>query len=114
VREKVRALFAEMAGERARALDGSIFPAGITSTVIAALLGPGVTDEEVRHADQIAFHLTDWNSDAAFLVALHLFPERFTPQEIRAGVDLFLVHVPTHVLAAARLGDYPVAELGKE
>ena len=31
----------------------------------------------------IGFHLADWNSDAAFIVAVHLFPERFTAEEIR-------------------------------
>jgi hypothetical protein len=35
-----------------------------------------------------------------------LFPERFTADELRAGVDMLLVHVPAHILAAARLGEY--------
>jgi|GEM_PF-688305 hypothetical protein len=103
VRKKVQEIFVELAGDRARMLDGSTFPAGITSAITAAISRPDASEEQVLHADQIAFHLTDWNSDAAFLVALHLFPERFTPKEIKAAIDLFLVHVPAHVFAAARL-----------
>jgi hypothetical protein len=63
-------------------------PAGITSTITAALAAEDA-DDEVLHADEIAFHLTDWSSKAAFLVALHLFPERFTPEEIREGFKHF-------------------------
>ena len=114
VRKKVEAIFTELAGDRTRMLDGSTFPAGITSTITAALSGPDASEEQVLHADQIAFHLTDWNSDAAFIVALHLFPERFTPEEIEAGVDLFLVHVPSHVMAAARLAGHPAEDIFRE
>ena len=108
VRKKVEALFIELAGDRARMLDGNRFPAGITSTITASLSGADANDEQVLQADTLAFHLTDWNADAAFIVALHLYPERFTPEEIEAGVELFLRHVPGHVIAAARLGGYPV------
>jgi hypothetical protein len=62
-------------------------------------------------ADQIGFHLVDWNSDAAFLMAVYLFPEKFTPEEIQAGVDLFLVHVPAHIMEAARQGGYPAENI---
>ena len=48
-------------------LDGSRFPAGITSTITASLSGPDAIDEQVLQADTIAFHLTNWNADAAFL-----------------------------------------------
>lgn len=108
VRKKVEALFIELAGDRARMLDGNRFPAGITSTITASLSGADANDEQVLQADTLAFHLTDWNADAAFIVALHLYPERFTPEEIEAGVELFLRHVPGHVIAAARLAGYPV------
>jgi len=56
-----------------------------------------------KTAAEIGFHLGDWQADAAFLVALHLFPERFTTQDIEDGVRSFLIHVPAHVIAAARL-----------
>ncbi|MCA9285248.1 MAG: hypothetical protein KDA22_08550 [Phycisphaerales bacterium] len=110
VREKVETIFAELAGDRASMLDGGRFPAVIASAVTAALSGPEASEGEILHADQIAFHLVDWNADAAFLVALHLFPERFAPDEINAGIDLFLVHVPAHVLAAARLAGHSVQD----
>ena len=114
VRKKVAALFTELAGDRARMLDGSLFPAGITSTITASLSGPDAIEEQVLQADTIAFHLTDWNADAAFIVALHLYPERFTPEEIEAGVGMFLCHVPSHVIAAARLAKHPVEDLLQE
>jgi hypothetical protein len=110
VRKKVEALFTELAGELARMLDGSLFPAGITSTITASLSGPAASEEQVLQADTIAFHLTDWNADAAFIVALHLYPERFTPEEIEAGVGMLLSHVPSHVIAAARLAGHPVED----
>lgn len=114
VRKKVEAIFTELAGDRTRMLDGNTIPAGITSTIAAALSGPDASEEQVLHADQIAFHLTDWNSDAAFIVALHLFPERFTPEEIEAAVDMFLVHVPAHVIAAARLAGHRTEDIFRE
>lgn len=56
-------------------------------------------------AADIAFHMADWNSDAAFVTALHLFPERFTAAEIEAGISLFLTHAPNHIRAACDLTD---------
>jgi hypothetical protein len=114
VRKKVQAIFTELAGDRARMLEGSTFPAGITSTVTAAFAGSDASEDQILHADQIAFHLTDWSSDAAFIVALHLFPERFTPEEIGAAVDMFLIHVPAHVMAAARLAGHPTVDIFKD
>jgi hypothetical protein len=114
VRKKVQTIFTELARERARMLKGGTFPAGITSTVTAALSSPDASDEQILHADKIAFHLTDWNDDAAFIVALHLFPERFTPEEIEAAVGMFLIHVPNHVVAAARLAGHPTDDIFRE
>ncbi len=114
VRRKVETIFSEMAGDRTKMLDSGTFPAGITSTITTALAGSDATEEQILHADQIAFHLTDWSSDAAFVVALHLFPERFTPEEIKAAVDMFLVHVPSHVIAAARLAGHSTEDIFKE
>jgi hypothetical protein len=52
-------------------------------------------------------HLSDWNYDAAFIVALHLFPERFTDEDIEAGVGMFLCHAPNHIRAACLItGQY--------
>ena len=60
-------------------------------------------DSIAENAPEIAFHLSDWNWDAAFIVCLHLFPERFTAAEINAGIGLFLVHAPNHIRAACGL-----------
>ena len=64
----------------------------------------------VEIARDIAFHLTDWHWEADFIVALTLFPERFTPDEIRSGVEAFIVHAPNHVAAAAKLWGFPVTD----
>ena len=94
---KVTALFAEMAGERARRLDELATP---TMDAIGAALAEQFGAEV---AANIGFHMADWNWNAAFVVALHLFPERFTPVEIKAGVGLFLTHAPNHIREACRL-----------
>ena len=111
VRAKVQAIFAGLVGKRAQVLESTMFPGAITSAVAAALSGPAASEATVLHNDQLAFHLTDWASDAAFVVALHLFPERFTPEEVEAGVISLLVHVPGHVVTAAKLGGYSTEDL---
>lgn len=98
VQRKVEQIFRELAGTRAENLEATRHP-----DKIAALIETSLVAAEEKNADEIAFHLTDWNADAAFLVALHLFPERFEADEIAAGVGMLLVHVPAHVIAAARL-----------
>ena len=89
-------------------------PFSRTDPFSASLSGPAASEEQVLQADTIAFHLTDWNADAAFIVALHLYPERFTPEEIEAGVGMLLSHVPSHVIAAARLAGHPVEDSLRE
>ena len=106
VAEKVDAIFRELVGDRAETLRGNV-PARHANDVLGrALIG----ELDPLQADQLAFNLVDWNSDAAFLVALMLFPERFTIDELQAGVDKFLIHVPAHILAAARIGGYEATD----
>jgi hypothetical protein len=103
VKEKVFAIFTELVGDRAGRLDGSVPATAAMDAISAALAG----DHGVLKADKIAFHMADWNWDAAFIVALHLFPERFSHEEIDAGLGLFLVHAPNHIREACRLtGQY--------
>ena len=105
VTEKVLAIFRELAGERAQQLDGTDVAAAAIDAMTRALSSE--SDYEISRAADVAFHLCDWNSDAAFIVAVLLFPERFTPQEIEAGVGLFLCHAPNHIREACRLtGQY--------
>jgi hypothetical protein len=54
---------------------------------------------------------TNGNSDAAFIMALHLFPERFTREEIEDGVQGFVIHVPNHVAEAAKLLGHPAQDI---
>src|SRR5262249_7779606 len=94
-RRKVRTIFAELGGERAPKIGMN----GAQNVIAAALreeLGP-------ERAADVAFHLSDWGEDAAFLVAVHLFPERFTAEEVRDGVMALLIHTPNHIAAAAHL-----------
>jgi len=114
--DKVIQIFRELAGERANKLIGSHYPADINSRITAALTEDDdcSATERVLRRDKIGFHLVDWQHDAAFIVALVLFPERFTDDEIRHGVDRFLYHVPAHVLEAARLGGYPTENIFAE
>jgi hypothetical protein len=98
VGRKVAALFVELVGVRAGRLDASRAGHEAEAAIAAAL----ACDHPERASD-IAFHLADWGADAAFILALRLFPERFTAEEIREGVQGFLSHVPNHVAAAAHL-----------
>ena len=99
------AIFAELVGDRARRLDGGVI-AEPARTVISSALAP----QYGGMAEKVAFHMTDWNGDAAFVVAVHLFPERFTPEEIAEGIGLFLTHAPNHIRAACGLTGYYVWE----
>ena len=103
-RAKVARIFIDAFGERA-----ALFKGGIPARTANDKLGIALADElDPLVADEVAFHLVDWETDAAFLVAFMMFPERFTASELQAAVDMFLMHVPAHVQAAARLAGYEV------
>ena len=104
---KVAAIFRELVGDRASRLDGSHYNHDTAAAISAAL----ASSPDDRTAHDIAFNLTDWASDAAFIVALQLFPERFTASEIADGVEDFLIHAPNHVAAAAVLSGYPAEDI---
>ena len=59
----------------------------------------------------IGFHMLDWQRDAATLVAMYRFSERFTDEEIRVGVTQFLIHAPYHLVRAASIVGFPVHSL---
>lgn len=61
-------------------------------------------------ADEVSFHLTDWGNEAAILVAIHLFPERFTAQELQCAVEMIVSHAPYHVAGMAEWLDCSVAD----
>jgi len=65
-----------------------------------------------RVADDIAFHMTDWLEDLSRFHALCRSPGRFAPRKIEDILMGFLVHVPNHVAAAAKLMvDVSVADI---
>ena len=104
---KVSDIFKELTGGRAANVHPALFPYEVRDTIKQAL-----SDEfDGETADRIAFHLVDWNGDAAFLVALLLFPERFTSDEISEGITDFLMHAPDHVAEAARRGGFPIRSI---
>ncbi|HEX5177488.1 MAG TPA: hypothetical protein VFV83_10685 [Chthoniobacteraceae bacterium] len=105
--EKVQAIFAEIAGtERANYLR-----ADVPSRVMDQIANAISLEHQPEVAAEIGFHLGDWQREAAFLVALHLFPERFTREEIDEGVRSLLLHVPAHVIAAARLAGHATEDI---
>lgn len=100
-RTKVDQIFEELVGvERARCLRADV-PSRVMLLISQAMNREG--DFKEQDAWDIGINVADWQGDAAFLVALHLFPERFNPEEIEDGVRALLGHVPAHVIAAARL-----------
>jgi hypothetical protein len=107
VRQKVKAIFTELAGDRVRQLEGATNAVTAQSSISSALL----EECPVETAQDIAFHMTDWSSDAAFLVALLLYPEQFSKDEVSAGIQGFLIHAPNHVAAAAKLAGWPVKDV---
>jgi hypothetical protein len=108
VRDKVQSIFEKLVGDRAAILRGDRYPSEIRDRITSAILGGdlGSNLDDPVELDGIGFHLVDWNADAAFIVAMLLFPDEFTDEEIRDGVELFLVHAPAHCMEAARLGGY--------
>ena len=106
-RAKVQAIFREIAGEEPASWLRATVPSRVMD-VIAHAMG---SDCKPEVAADIGFHIGDWQADAAFVVALHLYPDRFTPEEIHAGVRALLVHVPAHVVAAAKLAGYSTEDI---
>ena len=106
VQEKVLAIFRDVVGDRSDRLSGSQLSEAARTAIRAAFepeLGP-------QKAGDLALHMADWNWDAAFVVALHLFPERFSAEEVEAGVGLFLTHAPHHIRAACGITETYVWE----
>ena len=102
-RAKVELLFREAFGKRAARLFSHRFVASTMHTVRDAF----ADDLPSAQAEAVGFHLADWGSDAAFVVALHLFPERFTHDEIREATRMFAAHVPFHAAVAADILGFP-------
>ena len=104
-RDKTLAIFRELAGDRALQFTAPVPDAqGVIHEALEKDFASGT-------ASDLAFHLTDWNAGAGFLAALLLFPERFTPEEIREGLLDFVTHAPNHIAAAAKLHGAPIQDV---
>lgn len=106
VHQKVLDIFARFVRDRAARLDGSVLATPAMNAFADAL----AEDYGTEKAAEIGLHMADWNWDAAFIVAVHLFPEEFTREELATGVGLFLTHAPNHIRAACRLTGHYVWE----
>ena len=107
IHRKIMSILGGLTGAQPRRLDREM-PNGTALKAIESALRDDF-DDETAHA--IAFHLTDWSADAAFLVALFLCPKQFTDKEIQSGVTEFLFHAPNHIAAAAKLFGNPVQDI---
>jgi hypothetical protein len=56
-----------------------------------------------REAGDIAFHMTDWLEELSRFHAFCRAPGRRRPREVEELLLAFLIHVPSHLAAAARL-----------
>jgi hypothetical protein len=105
--EKVAAIFQELVGDRAERVKAGT-PAFEALRAFESALGAEYPPDV---AADVAFHLVDLHWDAAFLVTVYLFPERFTPDELVAGAGMLLVHAPNHLAAAATLTYNPIRDI---
>ncbi len=104
---KARQILAEFfssQGERINSVKDEMETADAIKAALASELG---TDR----AEEMGFHLSHCSGDAAFILALHLFPQRFTGTEIEEGIRNFLIHAPNHFARAADLMGYPVSNI---
>jgi hypothetical protein len=58
-------------------------------------------------AQEFAVHINGFPPEAAFLVALVLFPESFTDDEVAAGLGRFGIEASYHGPAIAKILDDP-------
>ena len=102
VSEKVLSIFQKIAGNRSRALRSDHYPAQTNSQITVAL-EKAAADFDSAKLDEIGFHLVNNNSGAAFIVALLLYPEEFTDEEIKDGVENFMLDTAKHSAKACRI-----------
>ena len=81
----------------------------IRSVIVAAMKDRGFSDRKSR---DIAFHMTDWIGEFIELKKFYEAPEKLSSEEISILLSNFLIHVPAHVAAAAKLvTDSPVRDV---
>jgi hypothetical protein len=102
LRTKVHRLFRKAFGEHAERLLFFDHQKHGSLAVEAAFL----RSLRKTRANELGFHSYDWREDAAFMVALNLFPEKFTPAEIREGIDACAIHASYHIHGMTQMLDY--------
>jgi len=105
-RTKVKTIFEELVGARAEALDPTKHNR-IVQEKIQAAFKEDLGEEKAR---LLGFHMADWNADAAFIVALHLFPKKFTKREITAGIISFHIGATDHITAASTINGFHIED----
>jgi hypothetical protein len=83
--------------EYAVALDAKLIEERIREVMLRAAGLPTTV------ADDVAFHMTDWLDDLARFMRFCDAPSQWQDEEIEDMLLAFLVHVPNHVAAAAKL-----------
>jgi hypothetical protein len=96
-RRKVEEIFNAAFGENA----ARVFSAQNVAPTMQTVKQAFAPEMDSEKAEELGFNMADWGSDAAFIIALHLFPERFTAGEIRAATSALASHLPYHVTNVA-------------
>lgn len=74
----------------------------------------GATEAGLAHstASDVAFHMTDWLDDLSKFITFLEAPDRQSAAQVNELLLAFLVHVPNHLAAAAKLyADSPVTDV---
>ena len=98
--EKAAALLAEHLPAIGNRL--SFFASGETDDKLFDRIAQAMAGE-VDDPKGLAFHITDWRAEAAFLVALVALPEHFTDEEIIQGVYAVIFHGWYHINEASKV-----------
>src|SRR5512140_2729274 len=92
---RARGIFVRAFGE----LGADLFTASSTGAMMQTITAAFARRMGRERAECVGFHLGDWAKDAAIVLALHLFPEKFGREEIRAVTDNVAAHLPYHCAA---------------
>lgn len=104
--KKVERILRNAFGAKAKKVGWSV-PGFKTANVIESAFIRRLGKER---AEKFAHDMSDWSGDAGAILVLHLFPERFNREEVKALLLGFMVHVPDHIKAASIHFDLPPSE----
>jgi hypothetical protein len=81
----------------------------IFQRIKASALRRGLSKQE---AFDSGFHMVDWLDDLGAFYSFCQNPDSLTDGELDTMLNNFLIHVPNHVAAAAKIyADYPVSDV---